>query len=59
MQDRGSRENLQGNIARRAEAQVFARGQDTEAIRSPEYSQAYRYMRSEAADHDRDGTGAW
>lgn len=58
MQDRGGRENLQSNTAGRTEAQVPARGQNTEAVRSSEHSEANRYMRSETADHDRDGTGA-
>lgn len=59
MQDRGGRENLQSNVTRRAETQVFTRGQNTETIRSPEHSQAYWYMRSETADHDCDGIGTW
>lgn len=48
---------MQGNITGRAETQVFARRKDIEAVRSPEYSQTYRHLRSKATDYDRDGTG--
>lgn len=49
---------MQGNVTRRTETQVFARGKDIEAVRSPEYSQTYRHLCSKAANHDRDGTSA-
>jgi len=50
---------VQGNITGRTETQVSAGGENIEAIRSSEHSQAYRYLRSKATHHDRDGIGAW
>lgn len=56
-QERRRGEDLPNDVARRAEAEVPAGRPNPQAVRSPEYRETHWHLRSEAADHDRDGAG--